>query len=278
MKPEAFLSYYIYNEEVYKTEEIHPFEEISSSMIYEVIRIIDGIPLFLEEHLERLRKSANILNQEVHKSDEEIEKEILQLVLMNDCKNINVKLLCTNLEKEKQDFFTYLIQSYYPEKEVYEKGIHTVLYHSERKNPNAKVLNTSFKERVKELLEKENAFEAILVNEDGSITEGSRSNMFFVKNSKVYTALGKNVLLGVTRNKIMEVCKSLGIEVIEKSINESEIPTLQGAFMSGTSVNVLPIESIGDDHMNSVHDPIIEKIGSGYIEEMNKYLQSKSAK
>ncbi|WP_129596640.1 aminotransferase class IV [Anaerophilus nitritogenes] len=278
MKSEAFLNYYIYNAEVYETEEIHPFENISSSMIYEVIRIIDGIPLFLEEHLERLRKSAQILGQKIHKSDEDIEKEIVKLVLMNDCKNINVKLLCTNLEKEKQDFFTYFIKSYYPEKKVYEKGIHTILYRSERKNPNAKVLNASFKESVKELLEKENAFEAILVNEDESITEGSRSNMFFVKNNKVYTASGQKVLLGVTRNKIMEVCKSLGIQVIEKSIYESEIPTLQGAFMSGTSVNVLPIESIGKDHIHSVDNPIIQKIGKGYIEEMKKYLQSKSAK
>ncbi|MCT4617899.1 MAG: aminotransferase class IV [Marinisporobacter sp.] len=275
MKSEAFLDYYIYNGKEYTTENKEGFSKIIAPIIYEVIRIIDGVPLFLEEHLERMRKSATLLDVLIEKSDEAIKNEINRLIEINNCKNMNVKLLCSNL-KEEQDFFVYFIKSYYPEDEVYEKGIHTILYDSERENPNAKVINTSFREHVNEKMKKHNAFEALLVNKEGIITEGSRSNMFFVKGEEIFTAPPKDVLLGVTRNRIMKVCKDLKIPVKEEAIGIDDIKNLTGAFMSGTSVNVLPIRSIDESHLDSIHNEIILKISKGYIQEMKNYIDARA--
>lgn len=246
--------------------------------IYEVIRIIDGVPLFLEEHLERMRKSAGLLKAKIHKSDEEITSEILNLLKSNSCKNINVKLLCSNLNGEKQDFSTCVSESHYPEQKVYEKGIHTILYYSERENPNAKIMNKSLREDVNTNIKRKDAYEALLVNNDGYIMEGSRSNMFFVKGDIVYTASSKDVLLGVTRKRIMKVCKDLDITVLEEAIHEKEIASLDGAFMSGTSVNVLPIRSIDHVKLHSVHNQLIQKIAKGYRKEMEEYIKGNSAK
>ncbi|QEK11555.1 branched-chain amino acid aminotransferase [Crassaminicella thermophila] len=278
MKREAILNYYIYNGEKCSTDSIEVFDNIISPIIYEVIRIIDGIPLFLEDHLERFRKSLDLLGVKLEKSDEEIKAEIFELIKINKCNQMNVKLLCSNLYEKEQDFFVYFVKSHYPEPFLYKKGIHTILFYSERENPNAKVLNTSLRECVNEAIKKADAYEALLVNEDGYIMEGSRSNMFFVKKDVVYTAPAKDVLLGVTRNYIMKVCKMLNIKVVEKAIHEKEIASLDGAFMSGTSVNVLPIKSIDKIKMDSVDNQVINKILEGYLNEMKDYIKSQTAR
>ncbi|SHK06518.1 aminotransferase class IV [Tepidibacter formicigenes] len=272
---EAILEYYIYNRELYSTKEIGYFDKISNPMIYEVIRVIEGQPLFLEEHLERMEKSAKLIDFNLNKSKEEISNEVYKLIDKNNCNNMNIKFLCSNLDKDNQDFFLYFIKSYYPEEHLYKKGIHTISYYSERKNPNAKVVNIKLREKISQKLKEENAFEALLVNNEGLITEGSRSNMFFVKDNKLYTAPAKDVLLGVTRNKIMDICKKLNIEVIEESIKKSDIYNLEGAFMTSTSVNVIPIKSIDDILINSLENPIIKKIGKAYEEEMKNYINAR---
>lgn len=276
MKPEAIKDYYMVDGNLKDTKDLDIFYKITNPPIYEVIRVIDGVALFLEEHLERMRKSAELVGVEINRRDYEIEKDIEELIEKNQVKNLNVKLLCTDIEQMGQVFLAYFIKSFYPPEEYYKNGIRTILYHYERQNPNAKILKTSFKEDVARELEKNNAFEALLVNREGYITEGSRSNMFFVMNNKLYTAPTGEVLLGITRQYILKVCEELNIEVIEKNIHVDDLNKLDGAFMTGTSVNVLPIATIGDVRLESVRNQIINKVSDGYINKMKSYIKSKT--
>lgn len=276
MKPEAIKKYYMANGRLISTDNLDIFYSIEKPPIYEVIRVIDGIPLFLEDHLERMRISGELVGVSINRSDEEIEKDIMKLIEANGVENLNIKLLCANIEGEGQVLLAYFIKSFYPPEEYYRDGIHTILFHHERENPNAKVLKSSFKEEVAKKLEENKAFEALLVNNDGYITEGSRSNMFFVKENKIYTAPKGTVLLGITRQHIMEVCKELSIEVVEENIHVDDLDRLEGAFMSGTSVNVLPISTIEDIRLNSVNNHIIRKIAKGYENKMKEYIKSKT--
>ena len=145
---------------------------------------------------------------------------------------------------------------------------------SDLDNPNAKVLFSTFKEEVSRELKKQGAFEALLVNKSGYILEGSRSNMFFVKNNKVYTAKAKDVLLGVTRKHIFKACEKLNIKIIEESISKKELHKLEGAFMTGTSVNVLPIYSIDNIKLDSIKNKIIKEINNFYSTEMADYIKN----
>lgn len=275
MKKEAIKDYFILNGEVATVSDTRIFEEIVKSPIYEVIRVIDGIPLFFEEHIERMRRSSEIVDYSIYRSDEEFFFDMKKLIEINNVKNLNIKLLCVDIEGKGQIFLAYFIESYYPSEEVYKEGIHTILYDFERVNPNAKVLNISFKEDVKNKLKEEKAFEALLVNKEGYITEGSRSNMFFVRGDKVYTAPSGEVLLGVTRKHIVEVCEKLNIKVVEENIHVEDLDKIDAIFMSGTSVNVLPIATVDEKRYDSVNNKIVKAIGNGYLEEMKKYLKSK---
>lgn len=275
MKREATLDYYMANGVLCPTEEDQVFQDIQSQSIYEVIRVVDKVPLYLEEHLARMRKSAEILDYSILKSDEEIVSEMMKLMEVNKYPNMNIKLLCHGLDREEQIFLQYFVESHYPEKHIYDTGIHTIHFHSERENPNAKLMNLDLRKQIAEKIKEEGAFEAILVNHDGYITEGSRSNIFYVRGSQVYTAPSGEVLLGVTRMRIMEVCKNIGISVIEQHIHETEISLMEGAFMTGTSVNVLPIRSTGVHLFASVDHPIIHRIAKGYEEDMEAYRKSR---
>lgn len=272
MKAEAIRDYYIKNGKVEATDDLDIFNEIEKPPIYEVIRVIDGVPLFLEDHLKRMFDSAEILGYTIDRDEREIKQDIKELILRNDIKRLNVKLLSTEVDRMGKVFLTYCIESFYPPEEYYKDGIHTTLFHHERKNPNAKVLFTSFKDEVSQALKESEAFEALLVSESGYIPEGSRSNMFFVKGEKVYTAPESEVLLGITRKHIFNVCEKLNIKIVEESIHIGDLSKIDGAFMSGTSVDVLPISTIDEIKLNSMDNKIIIEINNFYIRGMEDYI------
>ncbi len=272
MKPEAIKDYYVINGNIETTDNMEIFEKIEKPPIYEVIRVINGVPLFLEDHLKRMFDSANIIGYDIDRSESEIRKDIKTLILKNGVDKLNVKLLSTEIEDKGKVFLVYNIESFYPPVEYYKKGIHTTLFYYERNNPNAKVLFTSFKDDVAKTLKEKEAFEALLVSKSGHIPEGSRSNIFFVKGDRVYTAPASEVLIGITRKHIFDVCHKLNTKIVEETIHIDDLPKLDGAFMSGTSVNVLPISTIDEITLGSVNNEIIKAINNGYIKEMENYI------
>ncbi|MDR7857746.1 aminotransferase class IV [Tissierella sp.] len=275
MRPEAIRDYFIVNGKLESTEKKDIFNRIEKPPIYEVIRSVDGVPLFLEDHLKRMFDSANIIGYDLDKDEEEISQDIQRLIQKNNVENLNIKLLSTEIEGIGKIFLIYNIESFYPPVEYYEKGIHTILFHHERSNPNAKVLFTSFKEDVAKALKEKNAFEALLVSKSGYIPEGSRSNMFFVKGDKVYTAKGTEVLIGITRKHIFSVCDKLNIKLVEESIHMDDLNKLDGGFMSGTSVNVLPISTIDGIELDSINNHIIKEINKEYLNQIKNYIIAK---
>ena len=106
-------------------------------------------------------------------------------------------------------------------------------------------------------------YEVLLVNSDGRITEGSRSNVFFIRNGEVYTAPADKVLLGVTRTMIIRIMEKAGIPLHYYSVKNDELKSFDAAFISGTSPKVLPIASI-DGIPFDVNDPLLRYVMEQY--------------
>lgn len=283
MEREAVHDYFICNGSIRSTINMQVFDNISKKAVYEVIKIIDGIPLYFNEHLNRMKKSLRGFDVDLKKTDDEILRDIVKLVDINKCKYINVKLVYDFSEEGRMNFLTYFIKSEYPQDDKYKNGIHTLLFEGERKNPNIKTISGSFRERVQKVREEKNAYEALLVDESGYITEGSRSNIFFIKDNEILTPPGGKVLLGVTRNYVLKICEELNIKVKEEQINTKNLKEIQGAFITGTTVDVLPILSIDNIKLSTVSNNIMQSIIQSYnrvmkdnIEELREYLKSKS--
>jgi len=103
--------------------------------------------------------------------------------------------------------------------------------------------------------------EALLLDTDGYVSEGSGENVFIVKNGIVYTPDLASCLDGITRDAIFTIAKDLGIEVREKRITRDEMYCADEAFFTGTAAEVTPIRELDDRAIgNGSRGPITEKI------------------
>jgi len=262
---------YFINGEIKPVQGMEYLEIKTENIVYEVIRIIDGIPLFFEDHYCRLKNSLKLLGYELALSAADIVSGIKKLVNANFLKNCNVKII-VYAEASVQNLIMYVSSSYYPDEDEYKKGIRVSLFEFERQNPNIKLIDRNYKERINLLLQKNDVFEVLLVNKEGKITEGSKSNVFFVRKGKVYTAPSEYVLKGVTRKYVIEACRREGIEVIEAFIDAGCFEDIEGVFISGTSIKVLPISQIDNYCFESGTNPVVVAVHRRFDKLVEEYL------
>jgi len=122
-------------------------------------------------------------------------------------------------------------------------------------------------------MEKYKVYELLLTS-DGKVTEGSRSNIFFIKGQTIFTAPGDSVLKGITRKKIFGVCKKIRFEVIEKVISINELSDYEAAFLSGTSPKVLPIKQIQGLSEYDTQNETLNKVREAYDELIDSYQKT----
>ncbi|MGW8323429.1 MAG: aminotransferase class IV, partial [Thermodesulfobacteriota bacterium] len=259
MRRDAVSRFLILNHEVLPTDKTDIFERIENAAVYEVIKVVKGIPLFFEEHMERMRNSGRASGIALRKEDREILDEISTLVEKNQCPETNAKLVCARVGEEEV-FLTYCIATEDPGPQGLSKGVHTILVQAERKDPHVKRVRSSFRDRVRDEMEKAGAYETLLVDGDGFITEGVRSNLFFVKGNHLCTPPSERVLLGVTRKHVVDICEASGIEIREERLHEGEIAGIEAAFLTGTTVDVMPIGTIEDCALGSASHPMVRGI------------------
>lgn len=262
---------FIHNNKIYDISEFERIYRDNYPSVYEVVRIIDRTPLFLEEHYERLLNSSKLLGFKLDITYDGIKAAINNIIKSNNVSSNNIKLVVTNLS-QKQDVYLFFIESKYPEKSMYENGVNTLLYKAERENPNAKVINNKLRNTINSLIKEKGCYEAVLVNSKGELTEGSRSNIFFIKGENIITAPSKDVLEGITRKRIISLCNKNKINIIEKRIKEEDLSNFQASFICGTSPKVLPISTM-DDYRFSTKNPILLKIMDIYDREINEYIK-----
>lgn len=264
--------FYITDGVLYEADTFEKNNKFDGVTLYEVIRVIDGVPLFLEEHLERMENTCRLTGIKMKFKKEDIKKHLIKLIASNSVSDGNVKMIFNKDIEEKLSL--YFIPHSYPSKEMYEKGVETILYFGERNNPNAKVINNDFRNKVNLEIEKAKVFEAILVDDNGNITEGSRSNIFMIKGHILYTATMKAVLPGVTRDRVIKLVNKIGIEFIEKDISNKEIFEMDAVFITGTSPKILPICKIDGKYINSTENIMLKNILKNYDELIKNYIKT----
>ena len=239
------------------------------SCIYEVIRIINGVPLFLEDHINRFEASIKLKN--IPYSFETIKSDIKLLLANNLYVDGNIKIeLYVN--KNELNLFSYYIEHHYPSDFEYKNGVQLKSIIAERSIPNVKIVHNSIKLRVDKILEDKSLYEVLLVNNQDLITEGSRSNIYFLKLNKIYTAPGNLVLMGITRKYVLKVIQSLNLEIVEEPVLFNDIGSFDGAFLSGTSPKILPINKIDEYRFNTKLN-IYSLIYDRYAQIIKEYIE-----
>ena len=90
------------------------------------------------------------------------------------------------------------------------------------------------------------ADEAILLDKNGFISEGSGENIFLIKNNTIYTPTVDHCLNGITRQSVMKIALDMGYEVVEKNLKIDELINSDEAFFTGTAVEITPISKIDE--------------------------------
>ena len=239
--------------------------------IYEVLRVIDSIPLFLEDHLERFFHSAELSGKTIGYSVKEI-KQFLDLLI-----NRNKVLEGNILLSFKINLEAFFIKHSYPNEILYEEGVVCGILKAERSNPNAKVLHTAVRHRADQMLQEKKFFEVLLLDHLGKVTEGSRSNVFFVSGNKLVTSPAGKVLLGITRQKTIQLATMLKIDIEEREINFNQLKVFDAAFLTGTSPKILPVSKIDAFRFDPKNELVLLLIES-YNKLIDSYIKENKEK
>lgn len=240
--------------------------------LYEVIRIIEGIPIFLEDHLDRLYQSASLTGMKQLPDSHILEEMIRNFIISQKKETGNIKLRFSFSDSLAEPLCELnFIPHYYPTSEEYTNGVNVGLMAADRPIPQAKVQNSGIRDKANLSISNNKLFEVLLIDSEGNITEGSRSNVFFIKNRTLFSAPTDKILQGITRIKALELCNKAGIPVIETSIPVNALGQFDAAFLTGTSSKLLPISSVNEVRYKT-NLPLIIKLQKLYNQLIENYL------
>jgi branched-chain amino acid aminotransferase len=239
--------------------------------IYEVFRVIDKTALFLEDHLQRLQETCELSKHCQKFSSQEIKRYVYEVIDANQLYEGNMKIVLYYKQDTGPQFLVYISKHEYPTPEQFKTGVPVSLFKGMRINPNAKVMDVELRKATNKMKEERDVYETLFVDEEGCITEGSRSNVFFIRMGKIITPPLKDVLPGITRKHIMEICRELSLDVIEEKVPARSVVIMEAVFISGTSRKVLPVNQVNDLEFDPYH-PITGKIQSGFNKRVTDYI------
>ena len=237
----------------------------------------NGAAVFrLLEHTERLYSAAEKLNINIPYSIDEVldaQCEVLNknnldegyirpiIYLGNEGLGLRAKDLSVNVAIAAWEWPSYMSP------EAKQKGISIVKSsYAQYENPlhsGNKIIGTYFQNTMAlhEAIDK-GADEALMMDVDGFISEGSGENIFIVKDGVINTPTTKHCLNGITRQSVIQIARDLNYEVVEKNIQYDELVFADEAFFTGTAVEITPIREIDE-----------KIIGSGERGAISKKLQ-----
>ena len=237
----------------------------------------------LDDHTDRLFKSAETVNMEIPYSKEVINAAHQEVIKANNLKEAYIRPMCfygsegMGLRADNLKVHAMVAAWEWPsymEPEARTKGIKVKLssFNRQVKNPvsNAKV-NGNYVHSIVALNEAlENGFdEALMLDADGYVAEGSGENFFIVKEDVLYSPDLDSCLDGITRRTILELAEELGISYEIKKLTVEDVLEADESFFSGTAAEVVPINSLDGNTIGSGdRGPVTERLQSIYFDQV----------
>lgn len=246
--------------------------------VFEGIRAYNGRVFRLKEHIDRLYEGARSILLDIPLSKEEMTEVVLKTLQKNDLKDAYIRLVVSRgfgdlgLDPRKCVKPTIICITdkivLYPA-ELYEKGMEIITAATRRNGPegvNPQIKSLNYLNNIMAKIEANRAGvpEALMLNTDEYVAECTGDNIFIVKNGVIITPppyIG--ILVGVTRNAIIELANKMGIEVQEKVFTRHEVFTADECFLSGTAAEAIPVikvdgRTIGDGKPGPITRKILE--------------------
>lgn len=246
--------------------------DMSADIYYEVVRLIDRKFLFLNDHLERLEHS--LAGSGIVSPGKKVIRENLKLLLLNNSfTGGNVRICIQGKHTDTFHLLCYFIPYFYPETCSYLSGVQLMTFPHVRPKPKIKKWDDQFRNSVNQFIRDTGIYEAVLLNDQKEITEGSRSNIFFIdQHSQLVSAPEDEILHGITRKYVMEICHHAQIQIIHQPIPLYELSRFQSCFITGTSPKVLPVWQLNGIEFQANH-PLLKRIMEQFEQVIRDHLE-----
>lgn len=218
---------------------------------FESLRTYDRRPFHLDEHLSRLYRSADLIALEIPFIRESVADIVWDIIERNSYKNASVRLLVTGGVSDdgiypsgKATLAVLITELGERDIQLFERGIKLITTHLQRNVPEAKT--TSYATAIHALKEaaRRGAHDALYVNGQGQVLEGTRSN-FFVFHGNTLVTPRNGILKGVTRNVVLDLAEG-HFKIEERPISLSELSHADEAFVTSSSKEITPVIQIDD--------------------------------
>ena len=207
------------------------------------------------EHYERLKMSADALNIPFTYTIEQLIEATYEVLDQNEVQDAYIRPLVyspANMSFNKNTESHLIIAAWEMPLFFGEKLLRVMTSSFERPNPRAfKIYAKASGHYVNSILASQEAKacgydEALLLDMNGNVAEGTGANVFYEKDRVLYTPAKGHILPGITRATVIEICGELNITVVEKLFKPAEIKAADGAFFCGTAAEIVGLESIDD--------------------------------
>ncbi len=232
---------------------------------FDYLRTYKGVPFLLDEHLERLVRTAKIMKLAVPYTLDQIKQWILDLLKKNNFPESHIKIVITGGPSEDQMTSTHpsfyiMVTPASPQHDStsYREGITVMTYEHLRLFPEAKTLNYLTAIALTPEKQKIGARE-IIYHYQGNILEASTSNVFIFQENKLVTP-AMNILGGITRTKVIELAQNV-FPVEERTIPVKEFLSAQEIFITASNKEVMPVTRIDT-----------QQVGTGMVGENTKKM------
>ncbi|WP_068674818.1 D-amino-acid transaminase [Oceanobacillus sp. Castelsardo] len=276
----------LFNDSIIEREKLVDIEDRGYQFgdgVYEVIGVYDGHFFMLEEHIDRLERSAKEIKLSLPSKRSELIEQLKRLVDVNQLKEGVVYLQVSRGVAERWHHFPSNNTS--PTLVAYTKLEQTMKREEDNGGTailtedirwlrcDIKTLNLLPNVLAKQKAVEQHAVEAIL-HRGNVITEASASNVFIVRNGEVITHPANHLVLnGITRRKVLEICKEFRIKVSEETYTINDLLNADEVFITATKLDVVPIVKV-DQHLIGTGAPgnIAKKIVYAYRDSIQERI------
>jgi branched-chain amino acid aminotransferase len=222
-----------------------------------------------QEHFARLKHSADSLNLPYEYDADELIAATYEVLRSNNLQDAYIRPLVyapANMSFVKNTMSHLTIQAWEMAPFLGDKLLRVMTSSFQRPNPKGfKITAKAAGHYVNSILASQEAKasgfdEALLTDMNGFVAEGPGANMFYEKDGKLFTPSTGNILPGLTRATVFEICKELNIEVIEKQITTDEVKQADAAFFCGTAAEVIGWESFDNTVFKKEWNKTLSKI------------------
>jgi len=249
--------------------------------VFEGIRAYNGKIFMIDEHIERIFASAQYIKLQIPMTREEMKEALYKTLEANALKDAYIRLVVSRgvgdlgLDPRKCPKPSVIIIATYwgaMYGDLYSKGIKVITASTRRIPPQCLDVKAKTLNYLNNILAKIETFdvqadEALILDVDGFVSEGTGDNIFVISGGKILTpSMDSSILSGITRNVVVEIAKKLNIEVVERRLTLLEVYNADECFMTGTAAEIVPIREVDGRKIKNCPGEITMKL----IDEFKK--------